>query len=265
MNIMIIGNGFDIQNNILIYFDDFVKSDTFQKQIGNQYKKYFVNNMYRKFSDSSKLWSDFEGYISYITKTYQIQPRYFIKKITLIFQEWMRELRESSKKILPNKTITYILEQYNVDFIISLNYTSTAEAYGFKLKQFNANSTKQDWSNLPKLHNSYVNIHSFGVNKQLNAILGDDSNEFISKSKFISDWGVSEKTRYNPKKLLLSHIQKSDVINKLIIYGYGFGESDKDINNFISNMIHSGVKVINYNKINPGKFWSKLITHHAVI
>ena len=235
MNIMLIGNGFDLQHDIKITFKDFVESDIFKQGIGKSYKKFFTEDEYKKYSGENmiELWSDFEGYLMHIISNNNLKHDFFIKKITCLFQKWFKNIEITIHRKEKDKTINKIITNNNIKIIISLNYTSTPEIYGFKKKIFNKNALKSEWTDIEKMKGKFINIHWYDKNeKKLHCILGNDSSNKISKEKYIELWDKGEK--FNPKKFLLQTIlEKQDQINKIFIYGFSFGNSDKDINDFL--------------------------------
>lgn len=230
INIMLIGNGFDIQHKILINFNDFVNSNLFKQKIGRRYLEFFSNKKYLEFSNSTNLWSDFEGYLKHIIEKNNLNTKYLIKKITVIFQEWIniKKIKYPDK----NNFIQKIIKKHKIDFIISLNYTDTPKMYGFSKKTFKINSLKREWTKYELMKGKFINLHAYSSSKRkIYFILGHDENKKTIKDNFIMEW--FKKNKFNPKALLLSHILESNKIINIIVYGFSFGNSDKILNNFL--------------------------------
>ena len=228
MNIMIIGNGFDKQHGIDIDFKDFVRSEIFRSKIGKQYASFFKND--------KPLWSDFEGHLLDVCQKNKIKQKFFVKKVTKIFQDWIEEIKRKIK-YKKDSFVEQIINEHRIESIISLNYTDTASQYGFKMKKFEYDSIRPEWNDLAKMKHRCIDIHSFLPNqKDIYSIIGNDQNQKISKDIFIKEW--YEKTSYNPKQSLLKSILKNKKVKKIVIYGYSFGNSDQTLNQFLINFLN---------------------------
>lgn len=244
MDVLVIGNGFDIEHDILIRFTDFVNSDVFSENIGS-YAKFFSCEMYREFSRTTELWSDFEGYLKYVCENSKIQPTVFINKVSKTFGKWI-----ASIDITPcarSAKIEKILNYHDISIVLSFNYTNTPEKYGFSKKTFNYNSTKNEWRKIESLINKCVFLHYFeSSNRKSNYVIGNDGSPKINKSKIIENW--SGLSKYNPKKLVFDTLVKSEKISGLVFYGFSFGESDKEAFEFVNSFLAENKRVTVYYK-----------------
>lgn len=248
-NIMLIGNGFDVQHGISIKFKDFIASSIFQNGIGKRYKNFFKEENYINFSSKTELWSDFENFLGYIINQKNIKEKYFVKQIIILFQKWI----ESRKNELVNKNplIDSILKENKINFLLSLNYTTTPEIYGFTKKIFTINSLRSEWTDFQNMDGKYINLHSYSKkNRKIHFIIGNDDYDNIHKNKFILEW--YEKNKFNPKNLLLNQILSSKLFCKIIVYGFSFGKSDKTINDFLHEFSKNR-EIIIYEKNNEGE------------
>lgn len=233
MNILIIGNGFDIVHGKKILFKEFVNSNKFQNGI-KSHKFFFINDEYIKFCKTSKLWSRFEDYCLYICKNNKINDFSFVKKISNLFTKYWLEEKQYIFKKNPKKrnNIIQFLKQKKIDCILSFNYTPTPEIYGFEPFHFHSNTLRSDINNINKWKNKYLKIHDY-VSKKTQTILGHDLNEKTKKEKIIMSW--DSKIKFNPKKSIFNRILKIEKVN-LYSIGFSFGSSDQDVIDFVNKL-----------------------------
>ncbi len=244
MKIGIIGNGFDIEHGLWITFNEFVSSDEFKREV-KSFGKFFNDDKYKEFCSNSELWSKFEEYISFILQEGKIkQYNVFLNNINRAFSSWMDGKNLSTLK---KEGVDNFKDLLECNFIISLNYTKTIEHYGFKPKWFEHDSFSKEWD-VTGLNGYYVNIHWFkSKSKGSHYILGNDSNEKITKNKLIENWEQGH--RFNPKKMLFNSIRdKKTEITEIYIYGVSLGESDQDLVNLIKSLKNVKITIIGKEK-----------------
>ena len=237
MNILIVGNGFDLEHNIKINFQDFVNSIEFNESI-KTHKKYFINS-----DQNNHLWSEFEKYCFDICSKNKINKQEFWKKINNIFFDWLTILKEDIDfpNLVKSKLVLKILDEFKPLTILSFNYTATPEIYEYESLFFSFDDKPENWK-IDILKNKYVNLHYFDSKDKGNYVLGHDLELKYNKNFMVSTW--AGKKAFNPKIKVLNEIKNNPSLSKLIFYGFSFGDSDIEIVYWLFEAFKSNEKIV---------------------
>lgn len=236
MNVLVIGNGFDIQHGINISFKDFVESNQFKIQMKN-YIAFFNDENYKeyseKFSFKTELWSDFEDYLGYLYEKVGKNKKTFIKKINSAFSMWIENMDIPTPE--KDEYIEKNVFSNDIHLVISLNYTETPKIYGYERIPLDEKIKKSELK-LSNIKNKFINIHNFD-RKEYKHIIGNDLHEKMRKKNVLNYGWSGKKTNLFFKEETLPQMLSSDEVENIFIYGYSFGDSDSDLNKMFMNKI----------------------------
>lgn len=198
MNILFIGNGFDLEHEGMpkILHKDFVY---FLRNKSKSYKLKFSDSNYKQFalSDGS-LWSEFENFCNSLTD-YKSKCRFY-NKLSEYFNEWIDSLDINYDNFTKSSLIELLFNKYKFDSIFSFNYTDTCKKYNYVPYFFKYNSKKSEWK-LTNFSKKYINLHRYNQGKKYKYILGSDEEDEYNKDWIIQKWDGQKK--FNPKKMFL--------------------------------------------------------------